>query len=49
MNVSLTVRNITQIRSGLMISVGSSVKIHKTLCEKGYIGNPDTWSCENGE
>ena len=38
----------TQIKNGIMINVDVSAK--KTcICEKDYIRNPSTWSCENGK
>ena len=41
------VENLTQIKSGIMINVGASVKIQKHLiCEKFYIWNPATCSCK---
>ena len=49
-NVNLTVASVTRIKSGIMISIGVSVKIWKSIMRtKNYIWNPATWNCENGE
>ena len=42
------VENIIQIKSGITINVGVSVKVH-CVCEKDYILSPATCSCENGK
>ena len=44
------VENVIQIKSGMTVNVGASVKIklHR-VCEKDYIWNPATCSCENGK
>ena len=42
------VENIIQIKSGITINVGVSVKVH-CVCEKDYIWSPATCSCENGK
>ena len=42
------VENVIQIKSGITINVGASVKKHRA-CEKDYIWNPATCSCENGK
>ena len=44
-------RNIIQIKSGITINVGASVKIKKKhcVCEKDYIWNSVTCSCQNGK
>ena len=38
---------VSQIKSRIMINVGASVKKHY-ICEKDYIWNLATCSCENG-
>ena len=51
-NVSLTVENVTQIKSGITINVGVSTKNKtekKNACKKNYISNPATYICENFE
>ena len=40
--------NVIQIKSGIMINVDASVKIHN-ICEKDHNQNPATCSCENGK
>ena len=47
-NVNLIVFNVTQIKSGITISVGVSVKIQKNnvRMKKNYIWNP---ACKNGK
>ena len=47
-NVSLIVKNATQIKSGIMISVVVGVKIQKnSVYERGFFWNPETYSCKN--
>ena len=42
--------NVTQIKSGITINVGVSVKIWKNMCAKKiYFWNLATCSCENGK
>ena len=52
-NVSLIVKNVTRIESGITISVGVSVKIQKNIVcakkKKKTIWNPATCSCKNGK
>ena len=44
------VENIIQIKSRITINVAASVKIQKHfVCEKDYISNPVTRSCESGK
>ena len=40
--------NVVSIKRGIMINVDVSVKKHH-ICEKDYIWNPATCSCENGK
>ena len=40
--------NVIQIKNGVMININVSVKKHH-ICEKDYIWNPVTCSCENGK
>ena len=46
-NVNLMAENVIQIKSGIMINVGASVK--NIIYVKKYIWNPATYSCENGK
>ena len=46
-NVNLMAENVIQIKSGIIINVGASVKNIKYV--KKYIWNPATYSCENGK
>ena len=50
MNVSLIVKNVTGIKSGIMISVSASknLKEHR-VCKKWYFWNPARCSFENGK
>ena len=51
-NVTLSFMvDIIQIKSGITVNVGvKSVKIRKNIvCEKDYIWNPATCTCENGK
>ena len=48
MNVSLIVENVTWIKGRITINVGVSAKKH-LLCEKYFIWNPATCSCEKGK
>ena len=44
--------NVVQIKDGKMINIGASVKIinkNHRVCDKDYIWNPATYSCENGK
>ena len=45
------VGNVIQIKSGILINVRASVKIKKKhcVCEKDYIWNAATCSCENSK
>ena len=45
------VESVIQIKSGIMINVGASVKIKKNIlyAKKDYIWNPTTCSFENGK
>ena len=46
------VRNVTQIKSGIMINVGVALEIRKKIynvCKKDYICNSATCSCKNGK
>ena len=45
-NVDLMVENVIQINGGIKINVDVSKKCH--ACEKDYVVNPVTCSCENG-
>ena len=45
-NVDLMGKNVIQINGGITINVDVSVKKHH-VCEKDYIWNPSTCSCEN--
>ena len=45
-NVDLMGKNVIQINGGITINVDVSVKKHY-VCEKDYIWNPSTCSCEN--
>ena len=47
-NVNLTVENVIQTKSGIMINVDARNKKH-WVHEKYYIWNPATCSCENGK
>ena len=47
-NVDLMGKNVIQIHGGITINVDVSVKKHH-VCEKDYIWNPSTCSCENGK
>ena len=47
-NVDLMGKNVIQINGGITINVDVSVKKHH-VCEKDYIWNPSTCSCENGK
>ena len=47
-NVNLMVKSVIQIKSGIMINVDCQCKKHN-ICEKDYILNPATCSCENGK
>ena len=47
-NVDLMGKNVIQINGGITINVDVSVKKHY-VCEKDYIWNPSTCSCENGK
>ena len=48
-NVHLILKNITQIKIGITINVGTSVKIKKKhVCQK-YTWNPATCSYKNGK
>ena len=42
------VENVIQIRSGITINVGASVK-NIIYVKKNYIQNPDTYSCKDGK
>ena len=48
-NVNLMVENLIQIKSGITINVDVNVKTLKKhrVCQKDYIWNPATSSCEN--
>ena len=46
-NVNLMAENVIQIKSGIIINVGASVK--NIIYVKKYIWNPATYSCENGK
>ena len=45
------IKNVTRIKSEIMIKVDVSAKIQKNviICEKGYTWHPSTCSCENGK
>ena len=45
------VENVIQIKSGITINVGASVKTKKKhrVCKKDYIWNPASCSCESGK
>ena len=45
--VNLMAENVIQIKSGIIINVGASVK--NIIYVKKYIWNPATYSCENGK
>ena len=47
--LNLMVENVTQIKRGIKINVGTSVKIKKKhrVYEKDYIWNPATFSYKN--
>ena len=45
-NVDLMGKNVIQINGGITINVDVSVRKHH-VCEKDYIWNPSTCSCEN--
>ena len=47
-NVNVNVMEENQIRSGIMINAAVSGKKYR-ICEKDYIWNPATCSCENGK
>ena len=48
-NVTLMVKNVTWIKTGITINVGVSVKIHKSIvCTKNF-GNPATCGGENSK
>ena len=47
-NADLMGKNVIQIHGGITINVDVSVKKHH-VCEKDYIWNPSTCSCENGK
>ena len=47
-NVDLMGKNVIQINGGTTINVDVSVRKHH-VCEKDYIWNPSTCSCENGK
>ena len=47
-NVDLMGKNVIQINGGITINVDVSVRKHH-VCEKDYIWNPSTCSCENGK
>ena len=47
-NVNVNVMEENQIRSGIMINAAVSGKKYH-ICEKDYIWNPATCSCENGK
>ena len=44
-------KNVARIKSGIMITVGVSVKIQKNIvcAKKGVFWNPATCSCKNGK
>ena len=44
-NVSLIKDNVIQIKDEITISM----RVKKYMCEKVYIWNPTTCSCENGK
>ena len=46
-NVDLMEKNLLQINVGIKINVDVSLKT--SVCEKDYIWNPSTCSCENGK
>ena len=50
-NVNLMVENVVQIKSGITINAGASVKIWKKHhpCVKYYIWNPAICSCKTGK
>ena len=51
-DANLMVRNVTQIKSGIMINVGVALEIRKKIynvCKKDYICNSATCSCKNGK
>ena len=45
-NVNLMKQNVSQSNDGITINVDVSIK---TICEKDYVWNPATCSCENGK
>ena len=47
-NVDLMGKNVIRINGGITINVDVSVRKHH-VCEKDYIWNPSTCSCENGK
>ena len=50
-NENLMIESVIQIKSGIKINVGASIKTKKKhrLYKKDYIWNPPTCSCENGK
>ena len=50
-NVNLVVKNVIQIKSGILINVNVIVKIWMNImrAEKDYTWNPATCSCKNGK
>ena len=47
-NASLTLVNVTRIKSGIMINVSVSAKIQKNITHvQDYFWNPSTCSCAN--
>ena len=47
-NVNLMEENVIQIKSGISVNVDANVK-KKHICEKCYIWNPASYSCENSK
>ena len=47
-NVDLMGKNVIRINGGITINVDVSVRKHH-VCEKDYIWNPSTCSCDNGK
>ena len=45
------VENVIQIKCGIEVNVVATVKVKKKhrVCEKDFIWNADTCSCENGK
>ena len=43
------VENVIQIKSDLRNFVNVSSKIKKNMCQRYYIWNPSTCTCENGK